>query len=83
RSGDIENNPKKVDDSIEEEIISLNDALKSLDNICTFLFQQESASKCINLVSVIEKFINIKKKDSMKQSQSVVILISITIDKSR
>ncbi|CAG8778930.1 2231_t:CDS:1, partial [Racocetra persica] len=68
RSGEIENNPEEVDDSVEEEIISPNDALKSLENIRTFLFQQESASECINLVSVIEKFINVKKKDSMKQS---------------
>ncbi|CAG8741400.1 20175_t:CDS:2 [Dentiscutata erythropus] len=68
RSGKIENNLEEVDDSVEEEIISPNDALKSLENIHTFLFQQESASECINLVSVIEKFINVKKKDSMKQS---------------
>ncbi|CAG8835133.1 27721_t:CDS:2, partial [Racocetra persica] len=40
RSGEIENNPEEVDDSVEEEII----------------------------ISVIEKFINVKKKDSMKQS---------------
>jgi len=68
RSDEIENNPEEVDDSVEEEIISPNDALKSLENIRTFLFQQESASEYINLVSVIEKFINVKKKDSMKQS---------------
>ncbi|CAG8549799.1 7375_t:CDS:1, partial [Scutellospora calospora] len=68
RFGEIENNSEEVDDSVEEEIISLNNALKRLENICTFLFQQESVSECINLVSVIEKFINVKKKDSMKQS---------------
>ncbi|CAG8797542.1 6088_t:CDS:2, partial [Gigaspora rosea] len=38
-------NPEEVDDSVEEEIISPNDALKSLENIRTFLFQQESASE--------------------------------------
>ncbi|CAG8540087.1 14771_t:CDS:2 [Cetraspora pellucida] len=32
------NNPEEVDDSVEEEIISPNDALKSLKNIRTFLF---------------------------------------------
>ncbi|CAG8513185.1 947_t:CDS:2 [Dentiscutata heterogama] len=68
RSSEMEGNPEEVDDSVEKEIISPNDALKSLENIRTFLFQQESASECIKLVSVIEKFINVKKKDSMKQS---------------
>ncbi|CAG8752792.1 17801_t:CDS:2 [Cetraspora pellucida] len=38
RSGEIENNFKEVDDSVEEKIISLNAALKSIENICTFLF---------------------------------------------
>ncbi|CAG8508774.1 9583_t:CDS:2 [Dentiscutata erythropus] len=67
---DDENNENQeaADSSIEKEIISPNAALKSLENIHTYLLQQEGASEHIKLVGTIEKFIKIKKKDLMKQS---------------
>ncbi|CAG8827358.1 35256_t:CDS:2, partial [Gigaspora margarita] len=37
----VKNNPEEVNNSIKKEIISPNDALKGLENIHTFLFQQE------------------------------------------
>ncbi|CAG8817659.1 1911_t:CDS:1, partial [Dentiscutata erythropus] len=49
RSDEMEKNHKKVDNSVEKEIISPSDTLKSLENIYTFLFQQESANEYIKL----------------------------------
>ncbi|CAG8462090.1 3574_t:CDS:1 [Cetraspora pellucida] len=60
-------NFEEADDSIENKIINPNKALKSLENVCTFLLQKEGASECIKLVSMIKKFIIAKKKDLMKQ----------------
>ncbi|CAG8744010.1 21308_t:CDS:2, partial [Dentiscutata erythropus] len=48
-------NQEAADDSIKKEIISPNVALKSLENIHTYLLQQEGASEYIKLVGTIEK----------------------------
>ena len=62
------NNLDEMDDSIEEEVISFNAALKSLKNVHTFLLQQEYASEHLKLANTIEKFIKIKKVNLMQQT---------------
>ncbi len=62
------NNLDEMDDSIEEEVISFNAALKSLKKVHTFLFQQEYASEHLKLANTIEKFIKMKKVNSMQQT---------------
>ncbi|GBB95462.1 hypothetical protein RclHR1_02540016 [Rhizophagus clarus] len=55
-----DNDLDEVDDSIKEEVISFNIALKSLKKVNTFLLQQENAYKELKLVNLLEKFV--KKK---------------------
>ena len=62
------NNLDEMDDSIEEEVISFNAALKSLKKIHTFLLQQEYASEHLKLANTIEKFIKMKKVNSIQQT---------------
>jgi len=62
------NNLDEMDDSIEEEVISFNAALKSLKKVHTFLLQQEYASEHLKLANTIEKFIKMKKVNSMQQT---------------
>lgn len=62
------NNLDEMDDSIEEEVISFNVALKSLKKVHTFLLQQEYASEHLKLANTIEKFIKMKKINSMQQT---------------
>ena len=62
------NNLDEMDDSIEEEVISFNVALESLKKVHTFLLQQEYASKHLKLANTIEKFIKMKKVNSMQQT---------------
>ena len=62
------NNLDEMDDSIEEEVISFNVALESLKKIHTFLLQQEYASEHLKLANTIEKFIKMKKVNSMQQT---------------
>lgn len=62
------NNLDEMDDSIEEEVISFNVALKSLKKVHTFLLQQEYASEHLKLANTIEKFIKMKKVNSMQQT---------------
>ena len=62
------NNLDEMDDSIEEEVISFNLALKSLKKVHTFLLQQEYASEHLKLANTIEKFIKMKKINSMQQT---------------
>src|SRR6266540_5562894 len=64
---DIEN-LDDMDDSTEVLTVSINVALKSLENICTFLFQQENANEYIKLIDKIEKFIKKKKNHMMQQT---------------
>ena len=62
------NNLDEMDNSIEEEVISFNAALKSLKKVHTFLLQQEYASEHLKLANTIEKFIKMKKVNSMQQT---------------
>jgi len=62
------NNLDEMDDSIEEEVISFNAALKSLKKVHTFLLQQEYGSEHLKLANTIEKFIKMKKVNSMQQT---------------
>lgn len=62
------NHPDEIDDSIEIEIICINEALQSLKTMRTFLLQQENASEQIKLVDKIEKFIKKEQINSMQQS---------------
>ena len=62
------NNLDEMDDSIEEEVISFNAALKSLKKVHTFLLQQEYASEHLKLANTIEKFIKKKRINSMQQT---------------
>ena len=55
-----------MDDSTEVLTVSINVALKSLENICTFLFQQENANEYIKLIDKIEKFIKEKKANTIQ-----------------
>ncbi len=50
-----------MDNSTEVLTININVALKSLKNICTFLFQQKNANEYIKSIVKIEKFIKKKK----------------------
>ncbi len=54
-----------IDDSIEVPTVSIKVTLKSLENIHTFLFQQEDANEYIKLIDKIEKFIKKKKVNTM------------------
>ena len=54
-----------IDDSIEVPTVSIKVTLKSLENIHTFLFQQEDENEYIKLVDKIEKFIKKKKANIM------------------
>jgi len=56
------------DDSVEQALISSSEALKSLETVHTFLLQQENASEQIKIVSSLEKYINLKKMNTMKQT---------------
>lgn len=62
------NNFDEIDDSIEEEVISFSEALKSLKKVHTFLLQQEYASDHLKLANTIEKFIKMKQVNSMQQT---------------
>ncbi|CAG8648243.1 9587_t:CDS:2 [Dentiscutata erythropus] len=66
RPDEIENEDlEEADDRVEKEIIKPREAFKSLDNIRTFLLQQEDANKYIKLVNIIKKFITTRKNNSM------------------
>jgi len=57
-----------MDDSTEVLTVSINVALKSLENIRTFLFQQEDANEYIKSIDKIGKFIKKKKNHMMQQT---------------
>ena len=61
------NDLDEMDDSTEIPIISTNVAFKSLENIRTFLLQQEDTNEHIKLMSIIEKFIRKQKINLMQQ----------------
>jgi hypothetical protein len=63
-----ENNLEEDDDGVEPVIISANMALKNLENVRTFLLQQEHTAKQIRSVSTLEKFIREKRVGQLQQS---------------
>ena len=56
-----------MNDSTEVSTVSINVALKSLENIRTFLFQQEDENEYIKSIDKIGKFIKKKKTYMMQQ----------------
>lgn len=62
------NNSDDEDDGIEPMIISASMALRNLENIKMFLFQQENTAKHIKSVSILERFIREKKISHLQQS---------------
>src|SRR6266540_3263128 len=60
-------NLDNMDDSTEVLTVNINIALKSLENIRTFLFQQEDVNEYIKSIDKIEKFIKKKKNHMMQQ----------------
>ena len=66
-----EEHDEETDDvSNETPIVSAHEALKSLENVKTYLIQQEGASSYLKAVNSLEKFIREKRVNSMKQSST-------------
>ncbi|CAG8750622.1 11637_t:CDS:1, partial [Rhizophagus irregularis] len=69
KSGSDADHPDEVDDSTEVETICINEALKSLKTVHTFLIQQENnASGYMKLMDKIEKFIKREQINLMQQT---------------
>ena len=62
------NNSDEDDDAIELIIISASMALRSLENVKLFLFQQVNTAKHIKSVGILERFIREKKISQLQQS---------------
>ena len=62
------NDNEEEDDSTEPEIINANEALKSLEIVHAFLLQQENSKEQLKQVNALERYINFKKTNSMKQT---------------
>ncbi|CAG8648071.1 5878_t:CDS:1, partial [Cetraspora pellucida] len=70
RQVNITNDDLEIEDnSVEILIISANIAIKSLETVCMFLFQQNTADKYIKTIKKVEKFIKQKKIYQIKQSK--------------
>jgi len=61
-------NVEEMDDSTEITTISASSALKSLENICLFLLQQDDTVEQIRLLNNLERFVSEKKSIQMKQT---------------
>ena len=61
-------NSEEADDSTEPEIISINEASKSLEIVYNFLQQQDNAEELFKHVKALDKYINVKKTTAMKQT---------------
>ena len=61
-------NNEEADDSTEPEIISVNEASKSLEVVYNFLLQQGNAEELFKHVKAIDKYINVRKTAVMKQA---------------
>ena len=66
--GEETNNSDEDDDAIEPIIISATMALRSLENVKLFLFQQVNTAKHIKSVGILERFIREKKISQLQQS---------------
>jgi hypothetical protein len=56
------------DDSTEPVIISANEASKSLEIVHAYLLQQENSKEQLRQVNALERYVNLKKINSMKQT---------------
>ncbi|CAG8678286.1 5296_t:CDS:1, partial [Cetraspora pellucida] len=57
-----------VDDSTEPLIISASDASKGLEIGFSFLQQQEDSKKLLKNINILDRYINLKMKNAMKQT---------------
>jgi len=71
-----EHDEETDDDSNETPIVSANEALKSLENIKTFLIQQEGTSSYLKAINSLEKFIREKQVNLRKQSSITQFLVN-------
>jgi len=71
-----EHDDETDDDSNEIPIVSANEALKNLENIKTFLIQQEGTSSYLKAANNLEKFIREKRVNLMKQSSITQFLVN-------
>ena len=67
---------QRKDSSNEIPIVSANEALKSLENIKTFLIQQEGTSSYLKAANNLEKFVREKRVNLMKQSSITQFLFN-------
>ena len=71
----MKNTVKKLTMVVNETpIVSAHEALKSLENVKTYLIQQEGASSYLKAVNSLEKFIREKRVNSMKQSSNTIFI---------
>jgi len=64
----IEDIEDDKDDSIEPVVISASEASKSLKTVYAFLLQEENSSEQLKMANALDKFINLKKINRMKQT---------------
>ena len=57
-----------IDDIEESPVISTSTAIASLKIVCAFLLQQDNAEKYITSLQNIEKFVEVRKTSSMRQT---------------
>jgi len=62
--------------ALKQQIVSANEALKSLENIKTFLIQQEGTSSYLKAINSLEKFIREKQVNLRKQSSITQFLVN-------
>ena len=67
---------QRKDSFNEIPIVSANEALKCLENIKTFLIQQEGTSSYLKAANNLEKFIREKRVNLMKQSSITQFLVN-------
>ena len=63
----VDANDFEEDDSIEQALISASEASKNLEIVHAFLLQQENSSEQIKLINSLNRYINLKKINTMKQ----------------
>jgi hypothetical protein len=64
---EVDANDFEEDDSIEQALISASEASKNLEIVHAFLLQQENSSEQIKLINSLNRYINLKKINTMKQ----------------
>jgi transposase len=64
---EVDANDFEEDDSVEQVSISASEATKNLEIVRAFLLQQENSSEQIKLINSLNRYINLKKLNTMKQ----------------